>query len=118
MTGCTVLLVDDAVDLRGLIALVLRRDGHEVVEAASAAEALDAADAGPLDVALVDVRLRGDDGISLVRHLRTRADDPPPRVVLLTAAPSIDAEVVRELDVHAVLAKPITIEALRAVMPS
>ncbi|MXN75284.1 response regulator [Burkholderia sp. 4701] len=67
-----------------------------------------AADGQPFDLAIVDVRMPGMDGISLVRHVR---DDPALRalkIITLTAFERMDSiQVARELGIDARLTKPL-----------
>lgn len=80
--GC-ILLVEDEAPLRRLGALVLRRAGHEVLEAESAEAALDLLAEAPPPAALVsDVAMPGQDGLDLARSLRARWPGLP--VVLLS----------------------------------
>ena len=69
-----ILLVEDERPLRDVISRTLRRDGHEVLIAASGSEALDLVAARPAPPALVitDISMPGIDGPSLVSHLRAR----------------------------------------------
>ena len=79
------LLVDDEASLREPLTSYLERQGFVVRAAASAAEARalldDAADRWVPDLALLDIMMPGEDGLSLCRHLATR--DIP--AILLTA---------------------------------
>ena len=77
-----VLVVDDESLVRWSLAERLRQDGCEVVEAATSAEALEAA--GPdIDLVLLDVRLPDGDGLDVLRTVRERDSDAV--VVMLTA---------------------------------
>ncbi|WP_026316405.1 response regulator [Actinokineospora enzanensis] len=80
-----VLLVDDhEVVRRGLRDLLDGEKGIEVTaQAGSVSEALVRANATPIDVAVVDVRLPDGDGVSLCRSLR--ALPTPPACLVLTA---------------------------------
>lgn len=65
-----ILLVDDDVDIRQMLAEYFGSHGFDVIEAGSGIEMRDRlVDAVP-DVALLDVRLPGEDGFSLLRYLR------------------------------------------------
>lgn len=70
----TVLIVDDHPVVREGIRSLLERDGEFAViaEASDRTEALAAIDAAVPDVALVDVALRGADGLDLTRTLQSR----------------------------------------------
>ena len=66
-----VLLVEDFSDAREAIRIALQRDGAQVVEAASAAEAFAAVQSTPPpDVIVCDIGLPDEDGISLLRRVR------------------------------------------------
>jgi two-component system, NtrC family, sensor kinase len=68
--GRRVLVADDEASLRLALALCLGREGHEVVQASNARDALRIAQEGAIDVALVDARMPGD-GFALVEELET-----------------------------------------------
>lgn len=79
----TVLVVEDEVALRFLVAMVLREDaGLTVVEAHSADDAMTLLRSGiAVDLVFTDVRMPGTmDGVELVRRIRT--DFPGIRVVM------------------------------------
>jgi DNA-binding NtrC family response regulator len=78
-----VLVVDDESLVRLSLAERLAADGCEVIEAGTVAEALEAAEAQDVDLALLDVRLPDGDGLSVLRRLREI--DPDVIVVMLTA---------------------------------
>lgn len=69
-----VLVVDDDADIRDLLEDYLAEHGYEVRAAASGSEARSLLDQGPPDVALLDIGLPGEDGLSLARHLREHHD--------------------------------------------
>jgi DNA-binding response OmpR family regulator len=80
-----VLIADDDADHRELLALALRRGGHEVVEAQDAAEAMIALAGGGFDAALLDVRMPGESGIDLTRRLRAEPVTALLPVMLISA---------------------------------
>jgi DNA-binding response OmpR family regulator len=67
LTTRTVLLVDDEVDIREVLALLLRRAGYCVLEAASTGEALRLV--AEADLVLTDLSLPGGNGADLVGRL-------------------------------------------------
>ncbi|WJY19371.1 response regulator [Alteriqipengyuania flavescens] len=77
-----VLLVDDERTLREPLAEYLTGQGFVVTEADSAAAARSRLLEGRADIALVDIMMPGEDGLSLTRHL-VEAQDLP--TILLTA---------------------------------
>jgi two-component system OmpR family response regulator len=78
-----VLVVDDEHDLADMVATMLRFDGCRTATAGSADEAMRVARDLRPDIAVLDVMLPGQDGVSLLARLRTEHAGLP--VVLLTA---------------------------------
>ena len=85
------LVVDDHEVVRqGLVALLDRREGFQVVaEAGTVAEAIEAARRFEPDIVVMDVRLPDGSGIEACREIR--ADHPETRVVMLTSYPDEEA---------------------------
>jgi len=85
------LIVDDHEVVRqGLVALLDRRDGFQVVaEAGTVAEAIDQARKFHPDVVVMDVRLPDGSGIEACREIRSEL--PATRVVMLTSYPDEEA---------------------------
>ncbi|MGQ0670487.1 MAG: response regulator transcription factor [Actinomycetota bacterium] len=79
-----VLIVDDHALVRHGLAFVVREcfEDAETVEAGSAAEAMEAMGGEPIDIALVDVRMPGADGLDLLRNMKARWPTVP--VIMLT----------------------------------
>jgi two-component system, NtrC family, response regulator AtoC len=82
VTTRRVLVVDDEELIRWSLTERLRIDGHDVVEAATAAAALDRAADG-VDLVLLDYTLPDGDGLAVLRRLRDI--DPDTIVIMLTA---------------------------------
>jgi two-component system, cell cycle response regulator DivK len=81
-----ILLVEDEPDTRELVRLTLELDGHEVLEAATAEEAIVKARAGRPGLILMDISLPGEfDGLEATKRLRADPafDDTP--ILALTA---------------------------------
>ena len=76
------LLVDDEASLREPLATYLSRQGFEVIQAVSAAEARSRLRDVTPDLVLLDIMMPGEDGLSLCRHLSEAHTVP---VILLTA---------------------------------
>ena len=81
-----VLVVDDEPDVRDLVARRLGSAGHDVLTADGPEQALRlVADAGGVDVAVLDVDMPVMDGFALLRRLRHRRGDLP--AVFVTGRP-------------------------------
>jgi DNA-binding response OmpR family regulator len=78
----SVLIVDDAANIRELVRLYFTAAGFEVFEAPDGPAGLGIALAGGLDVVLLDIMLPGMDGGQVCRSIRECSDVP---VIMLTA---------------------------------
>jgi CheY-like chemotaxis protein len=86
-----------------------------VSSAAVGEAALEALREGSFDVVLMDIRMPGRDGVSILQEL----GDPPPRVILMTAYAR--AERIREgieANAFAVMTKPFPIPELLGLVAS
>lgn len=83
-----ILVVDDEESIRRMLRLCLEGAGYEVALVPSGEAAVSAAKRSPPDLALVDLRLGGMDGIAVTRALAS--DAPGASVVLMTAYATID----------------------------
>jgi two-component system response regulator AtoC len=87
MSARQILVVDDEELIRWSLAERLRLDGHEILEAGTAAQALDLLD-GHVDALLLDYRLPDDDGVAVMRRVHEMDPDLP--VLMLTAHKDVD----------------------------
>jgi len=78
-----ILYAEDHPDIAFMLQFRLEDAGHEVVLAPDGVAALEAYEATPFEVALVDVMMPRMDGFELCRRLK--AQDPAPVVILITA---------------------------------
>jgi DNA-binding NtrC family response regulator len=86
-----VLIVDDEEVLRDVLEVVLRREGFDIVTAASGEEALSLLDGEEVDLAILDVMLPGISGIDTLRAMRI--SNPHLPVIVITASSSIDGAI-------------------------
>ncbi|HEV7239255.1 MAG TPA: PAS domain S-box protein [Thermoanaerobaculia bacterium] len=75
VAGMRILVVDDELDMRKLIATALRGAGASVVTAAGAAEAFDQLTKHSFDALVSDLAMPSEDGHSLARRIRARDDE-------------------------------------------
>src|SRR6185436_6550115 len=68
----TILVVDDERNIRRTLDLVLRGEGYQVAEAATAEDALHILESGatPVELAIVDLMLPGMSGLDLLERVR------------------------------------------------
>jgi two-component system response regulator PilR (NtrC family) len=86
-----ILIVDDEEVLRDVLDAVLRREGFDVVLAASGEEALNLLDGEDVDLAILDIMLPGISGIDTLRAIRISNPNLP--VIVITAFSSIDGAI-------------------------
>jgi len=110
-----ILIADDEPIVRSTLGDYLKDSGHQVVEARDGTEALALVDEAEVDLALVDVRMPGMDGLTLLDRLH--AARPEIAVVIITAHGNMDT-VIRALRAGAVdfLPKPVRFRELDAVI--
>jgi DNA-binding response OmpR family regulator len=83
----TILIVDDEPDVREVLEEYFTAHGYTVIGADSASAAKATAAAHPIDLALLDIHMPGEDGLSLARHLRERYAEIA--IVMLTSASTV-----------------------------
>lgn len=108
----SILFIEDDADIRGVISAALNDDGFTVTEATTGEEGLSLLEQSRCDLALIDLRLPGMNGIAVVRELR-RATEMP--LVILTAhGDSHDVVAALEAGADDFLNKPIGTKELAA----
>ncbi|MGD9546248.1 MAG: sigma-54-dependent transcriptional regulator [Candidatus Krumholzibacteriia bacterium] len=110
-----VLVVDDEQTQRRTVAGILEGWGHEVKEAGSGREALDALAGQAFDLVLTDLRMPGMTGLQLLKECR--AVRPDVAVVVMTAFGSIETAVeAMKSGAADFLTKPIDLDQLEVVV--
>lgn len=109
----SLLVVDDEPELRGLLAEYFGRHGFVVRTASDAAQARDAIAAAPPALALLDINMPGENGLTLARWLR-HAHPGVAIVMLTTASESVDRIVGLELGADDYVGKPYELRELLA----
>lgn len=107
-----ILLVEDDVEIRRLVAESMASHGHDIDTAATAMEGLQAAVSQSPDLVVLDLGLPDVDGAELLRMLRAVSDVP----VIVATARGDDDSIVRLLDAGAddYLVKPYSTPQLAA----
>jgi two-component system, NtrC family, response regulator AtoC len=85
MQPTKILVADDEQNLRRVLVAMLRRDGHDVVQAASGVEAIERL--ADVDVVITDLRMPGADGMEVLRTAARSYPQVP--VIMITAYGSV-----------------------------
>ncbi|MEQ8443391.1 MAG: response regulator transcription factor [Alphaproteobacteria bacterium] len=91
MTGSTsarILIIEDVKIMQEFLRLQMEAGGHEVTAVGGAEDALNAINRSTFDLIMMDLGLPDEDGLVLVRRIRTLRDTP---IVVLTAREEDDA---------------------------
>ena len=84
-----VLIVEDAEDLKFSLAAIVRKEGYQVLDAGSGAEAVDILGKHIVDLVYLDIGLPDVDGIELIPDIRDVAPDA--EIVMLTGRNDADS---------------------------
>lgn len=84
------LIVEDEEFVRGLVAAYLEKDGYRLSVAGSAKTMHEVLDREAIDLIVLDLGLPDEDGLTLIRQLRTRSTVP---IVVLTARQTRDDKI-------------------------
>ncbi|GEM84671.1 response regulator [Meiothermus hypogaeus] len=102
-----VLLVDDSLSVRKVVAQMLRKAGHQVVTAADGQEALELLEQQPFQAVVTDLEMPRMSGFELLEEVRRRPNLAHlPIAVLTTRASSKHRDLAVELGANAYLTKP------------
>jgi DNA-binding NtrC family response regulator len=91
MDKTKILIIDDEMIMRESLAGWLKRDGHDVVSAASGEDAMQILKNSRFDILLVDIKMEGMSGLDVLRLVKE--SDPDVAVVMITAYGSISTAV-------------------------
>lgn len=106
-----VLIVDDEVDFVETIVKRLKDRGLDVIGATSGREALDMMDGNEFDVAVLDVKMPGMDGIETLREMKKKS--PLMEVIMLTGHGSVESGIQGlQLGAYNYVMKPVPLNDL------
>ncbi|MEA3053735.1 MAG: two-component system, OmpR family, response regulator [Sphingomonadales bacterium] len=107
-----IVVVDDDEDVRSTVAEYLRRNGLSVSEADGGAALRELMASRPIDLALLDINMPGDDGLTLAREIRASGDAG---IIMLTAkSDDVDRIVGLEIGADDYITKPFNPRELLA----
>ncbi len=109
----TILALDDMEDAANLIRRVLRRLGHDVHAFSDEQEAIHFAAANPIDLAILDIKLKKMNGVDVLEELKQI--HPQMKAIMLTGYPTMEtAKASLNLGASDYCVKPIDNDELEA----
>ena len=107
-----ILVVDDERSMRELLAIVLRREGHEVLLAENGRMAIDALEREPIDLLISDIKMPDMSGVEVLRAAK-RVDSGIPGIMITAFASTETAVEAMRLGACDYLSKPFDIDLLK-----
>jgi len=112
-----ILIVDDSVSMRNMVATTLTSAGHTVIDAADGQDGLNKAKTATFDAVVTDLNMPVMNGIDLVRNLRKLINYKYTPILLLTTEASIEKKMEgKEAGATGWLVKPFNPEKLLATV--
>ena len=101
-----VLVLDDVFDAVNLMKRILKATGHDVVGFTEEEDALNYARSNPVDLAILDIKLKKISGLDVLEELKKIT--PSMRAIMLTGYPTVEtAQAALKLGATAYCVKPI-----------
>jgi DNA-binding NtrC family response regulator len=106
-----ILVLDDEQDACNLVKRIVEGMKHSTVAFTEEQEAIDYAKGNPVDLAILDLKLKKMSGVDVLEKLKE--SNPNIKALLLTGYPTVEtAKKAVTLGVHAYLTKPIDVDDL------
>ncbi len=108
-----ILIADDSAAIREVLREALNDEGYDVLEVSSGEEVLaifQGNDAAPPDLALMDIRMPGKDGLEVLRTLRVASDSELPVIVMTAFGSASTAIEAMKLGAFDYIAKPFELD--------
>jgi two-component system response regulator PilR (NtrC family) len=110
-----ILVVDDERSMRELLAIVLRREGHEVFLAENGRSALALLEREPIDLLISDIKMPDMSGVELLRAAKGADQDLVGIMITAFASTATAVEALR-MGAYDYLSKPFDVEELKIVV--
>ena len=111
-----VLLVEDKVTVRALLAELLRTEGYDVVEAPNGRRGVEVLDRQPVDVVITDARMPELSGGGLYDYIEQHHPHLRHKVIVITGHAGEDTEFFRNRKQVPILEKPFPLHVLLDVI--
>lgn len=110
-----ILVVDDESNIRLMLRLALRADGHTVETAGDGPEALEKFGESDFDLVLLDQRMPAMEGLEVLRQMKSQKTDA--KIIMVTAFGTVDLAIdAKRAGATNFLRKPFTTDVLRGAV--
>ena len=110
-----ILVVDDEQSMRDFLAIMLTKEGHEVVTAKNGADAIKAVQAEIFDLVITDVKMPGADGIDVLKSVKEIS--PETVVIMITAFATTETAVeAMKIGAYDYIIKPFKVDELKLII--
>src|SRR5512144_3292671 len=112
---CKILVVDDEQRLRDFLAIMLKKEGHDVVTAENGTHALNAVQSEIFDLVISDMKMPGIDGIGVLKSVKEIS--PETVVIMITAYATAETAVeAMKLGAYDYITKPFKVDEIKLVI--
>jgi YesN/AraC family two-component response regulator len=96
--------------VRQLLRIVLRQQGHEIIEAQNGREGLQQYQAQPADVVITDIQMPEMDGLEMIQEIQR--DVPEAIIIVISGGPHSSLDAAEALGVRETFVKPFSLIVL------
>jgi two-component system copper resistance phosphate regulon response regulator CusR len=115
----TILIIEDETEIRNFIARVLELEGYNVFEAGDGTSGMEIIKDKPVSLVLLDLRLPGIDGWSILREIKRKPELSTIPVIVLTAiAETMQRKRTLRMGATSYLIKPLSAHSLSRAVAS
>jgi len=110
-----ILVVDDEQSMRDFLAIMLKKEGHEVVTAMNGADAIKAVQSEIFDLVITDIKMPGTDGLEVLKTVKEIS--PETVVIMVTAFATAETAVeAMKLGAYDYIIKPFKVDELKLII--
>jgi two-component system response regulator PilR (NtrC family) len=110
-----ILVVDDEQSMRDFLAILLTKEGHEVVTAKNGADAIRSVQAEIFDLVITDVKMPGADGMEVLKSVKEIS--PETVVIMITAFATTETAVeAMKIGAYDYIIKPFKVDELKLII--
>ena len=111
-----ILIVEDDTMVRQLLRIVLRQQGHEIIEAQNGHEGLQQYQAQLPDVVITDIQMPKMDGLEMIQEIQREVPDAI--IIAISGGPRSSLDAAEALGVRETFMKPFSLIMLRNTVDS